>query len=169
GHFVKKAFHRFFTTDTIKWFEERGVVLKAEEDGRMFPVTNSSQTIIDCLLREAGRYDVEIKTGMEVKELQPKDTGFQVTCSNAEKILADYVCVACGGYPKSSMFEWLTRTGHSFEEPVPSLFTFNIPTGMPGSAITQLMGVSVEKAVVRIAGTKLEQEGPLLITHWGLS
>ena len=169
GHFVKKAFHRFFTTDTIKWFEERGVVLKAEEDGRMFPVTNSSQTIIDCLLREAGRYDVEIKTGMEVKELQPKDTGFQVTCSNAEKILADYVCVACGGYPKSSMFEWLTRTGHSFEEPVPSLFTFNIPTGMPGSSIKQLMGVSVEKAIVKITGTKLEQEGPLLITHWGLS
>lgn len=169
GHFVKKAFHQFFTTDTIQWFEERGVELKAEEDGRMFPASNSSQTIIDCLLREAGKYDVEIKTGMEVKELQPKDTGFQVTCSNAESIFADYVCVACGGYPKSSMFEWLARTGHSIEEPVPSLFTFNIPAGMPGSAITQLMGVSVEKAVVRIAGTKLEQEGPLLITHWGLS
>ena len=169
GHFVKKAFHQFFTTDTIQWFEERGVELKAEEDGRMFPASNSSQTIIDCLLRETGKYDVEIKTGMEVKELQPKDTGFQVTCSNAESIFADYVCVACGGYPKSSMFEWLARTGHSIEEPVPSLFTFNIPAGMPGSAITQLMGVSVEKAVVRIAGTKLEQEGPLLITHWGLS
>lgn len=169
GHFVKKAFHWFFTTDTIKWFEERGVVLKAEEDGRMFPVTNSSQTIIDCLLREADKYNVEVRTGMEVKELQPKDTGFQVTCSNAENIFADYVCVACGGYPKSSMFEWLTRTGHSFEEPVPSLFTFNIPAGMQGSAIKQLMGVSVEKAIVKITGTKLEQEGPLLITHWGLS
>lgn len=169
GNFVKKAFHQFFTTDTIQWFEERGVELKAEVDGRMFPVSNSSQTIIDCLLREAGKFNVEIKTGMEVKELQPKDTGIQVTCSNAENIFADYVCVACGGYPKSSMFEWLTRTGHSFEEPVPSLFTFNIPAGMQGSAIKQLMGVSVEKAIVKITGTKLEQEGPLLITHWGLS
>ncbi len=169
GHFVKKAFHQFFTTDTIKWFEERGVVLKAEADGRMFPVTNSSQTIVDCLLREADRHRVEVRTGMEVKELQVKDFGFQLVCSNAETIRSEYVCVACGGYPKSSMFEWLSRTGHSFEEPVPSLFTFNIPAGMPGSAITKLMGVSVEKAVVRIAGTRLEQEGPLLITHWGLS
>jgi predicted Rossmann fold flavoprotein len=78
---------------------------------------------------------------------------------------ADYVCVACGGYPKATMFEWLQKTGHTIEEPVPSLFTFN----MPGNPITQLMGVSVEKALVRITGTKLAEEGPVLITHWGMS
>jgi predicted Rossmann fold flavoprotein len=78
---------------------------------------------------------------------------------------AHYLCIACGGYPKSSMFNWLTATGHSIEAPVPSLFTFN----MPGNAITQLMGVSVENTKVKIAATKLETSGPLLITHWGMS
>ena len=165
GNFVKKTFHQFFTTDTIQWFEERGVKLKAEEDGRMFPVTDSSQTIIDSLMKEANKYGVAIRLNTEVKKINAQYSMLNVQCSNGESIDADFVCVASGGYPKSAMFEWLRELGHTIEEPVPSLFTFN----MPGHPITKLMGVSVENARVKIIGTKLEQEGPLLITHWGLS
>jgi len=169
-HFVKKAFHQFFTKDTINWFEEREVKLKTEEDGRMFPVTDSSQTIIDCLLKEANRYNVEILMNAEVRNLIPiaigNDKGkFQIELSDLRHYTSDFVCVASGGYPKSSMFEWLKELKHSIEEPVPSLFTFNLPK----HPITKLMGVSVEKARVKIQNSKLEQEGPLLITHWGLS
>lgn len=165
GNFVKKTFHQFFTTDTVQWFKERGVELKAENDGRMFPVTDSSQTIIDCLLKEANRYRVEIVMNREVRSIRKKDASFIITTGNDQQLSADYVCIACGGYPKTGMFDWLRELGHSISDPVPSLFTFN----MPGHPITQLMGVSVEKAKVKINGSKLEQEGPLLITHWGMS
>src|SRR5688572_30215648 len=171
-HFVKKAFHQFFTTDTVNWFEERGVKLKAEDDGRLFPVTDSSQTIIDCLLREASKYGVDVRMNKEVKRIKRKpgkdsmsENLFVFEFANGENMEADFICIASGGYPKSSMFDWLKELGHTIEEPVPSLFTFNIP----GHPITKLMGVSVEKARVKIIGTRLEQEGPLLITHWGLS
>jgi len=164
-HFVKKAFHQFFTTDIVSWFEERGVNLKTESDGRMFPVTDSSQTIIDCLLREANKFGVEILLNREVKKINIQHAMFYVQCSGRENIRADYVCIASGGYPKSSMFEWLKEPGHTIEEPVPSLFTFNLPK----HSITKLMGVSVAKVIIKISGTKLEEEGPLLITHWGLS
>lgn len=164
-HFAKKAFHQFFTTDTIKWFEERGVKLKTEEDGRMFPVTDSSQTIIECLLKEANMFGVEILMNAEVRKLKYDSGKFQIELSDFRHLTADFVCIASGGYPKSSMFDWLKKLGHTIEEPVPSLFTFNLPN----HSITKLMGVSVEKAKVKIQNSKLEQEGPLLITHWGLS
>jgi predicted Rossmann fold flavoprotein len=164
-HFVKKAFHQFFTTDTVQWFEEKGVKLKAEADGRMFPVTDSSQTIIDCLLREVNKYGIEIMMNAEVRSAEKKGNTIEIQLADERLLTADYLCIACGGYPKLSMFEWLINLGHSIEEPVPSLFTFN----MPGNPITKLMGVSVENARVKIIGTKLEQEGPLLVTHWGLS
>ena len=169
-NFVKKTFHQFFTTDTINWFEERGVTLKTESDGRMFPVTDSSQTVIDCLLKEAKKYSVNIIMSSEVRKinLQPdsyRDSIFSLQCSNEKNLNADYVCIASGGFPKSSMFGWLKELGHSIEDPVPSLFTFNLPN----HPIAKLMGVSVEKAKVKIIGSKLEEEGPLLITHWGLS
>ncbi len=170
--FLKKAFHHFFTTDTIQWFEERGVPLKTEADGRMFPVTDSSETIIQCLIREANRYGVRILMNKEVKELRVRSSElgvgskrFEVVFANGEVDYADYVCIASGGYPKTIQYEWLGSSGHHIEEPVPSLFTFN----MPGNEITSLMGVSVERVVVKIAGTKLSEEGPLLITHWGMS
>jgi len=172
GSFVKKAFHRFFTVDTIAWFRERGVACKAEQDGRMFPVSDSSQTIIDCLLKETARYHVEIKLKQELCGISRTATGFRILCSNGSTYDANYVCIASGGYPKSAMFSWLKETGHPVAEPVPSLFTFNLAGGMPGTKghpLTALMGVSVPNARVKIAGTKLETEGPLLITHWGLS
>ncbi|MBK7679190.1 MAG: NAD(P)/FAD-dependent oxidoreductase [Chitinophagaceae bacterium] len=163
--FVKKAFHQFFTTDTIEWFKERGVLLKEEKDGRMFPVTDSSQTIIDCLLKESVKYNVEIIMNAEVKKIDFQQPVFNVQFLNGKVLQADFVCIASGGYSKSSMFEWLRELGHSIAEPVPSLFTFNIPA----HPIRELMGVSVENARIKIIGNKLEQEGPLLITHWGLS
>ena len=164
-HFVKKAFHQFFTTDTIQWFEERGVKLKTEEDGRMFPASDSSRTIIDCLLKEANKYHIEMLMNKEVKTINIQQSIFNIQCSGGETFEASYLCVASGGYPKSQMFGWLKDLGHSIEEPVPSLFTFNLPN----HPITKLMGVSVEKAKVKIQNSKLEEEGPLLITHWGLS
>ena len=167
SRFVKKTFHQFFTTDTIQWFEERGVPLKTEDDGRMFPVSNSSQAIIDCLLAEAAKYQVEIRLHHEVKEIAYRDgpAPFLLHFSNDLKMESDFVCLASGGYPKPGLFEWIKKTGHQIEDPVPSLFTFNIP----GHSITSLMGISVPAAVVRIHGASLKEKGPLLITHWGLS
>lgn len=171
-NFVKKTFHQFFTTDTINWFEERGVKLKTESDGRMFPVTDSSQTIIDCLLKEANKYGVEIMMNSEVRGLRSENGQFKLKLSDLRLLDSDFVCIACGGYPKSSMFEWVKELGHTIEEPVPSLFTFNLAAaqaGMPHNPLTALMGISVSNARVKISATKLEQEGPILITHWGLS
>lgn len=163
-HFVRKAFHRFFTTDTIGWFATRGVELKTEADGRMFPVTDSSQTIIDCLMREVNAYGVEVWMHAEVRDVE-KNHRFEVLLADGRRLPADYVCVACGGYPKLGMFDWVRRLGHTVEEPVPSLFTFN----MPKHSLTELMGVSVPEAMVKIQGSRLVERGPLLITHWGLS
>lgn len=163
--FLKKSFHHFFTKDTIEWFEERGVKLKTETDGRMFPVTNSSQTIIDCLMREANKYMVDIRMNKEVKELAIDNEKWTMVLKNDEILKTDFVCVASGGYPKILQYGWLKQTSHNVEEPVPSLFTFN----MPGNSITTLMGVVVENVQVKIAGSKLSEQGPLLITHWGMS
>ena len=171
-NFVRKTFHRWFTTDTIDWFRQRGVELKTEEDGRMFPATDSSQTIIDSLMKEVNKYGVEVRMHAEVKALEPiaaaaagVEPGFKVTLADGRMLTADYVCIACGGYPKSGMFEWISALGHTIEPPVPSLFTFN----MPGDKIVDLMGVSVPAAQVKVAGSKLVEKGPVLITHWGLS
>ena len=165
GNFLKKAFHHFSASDTIKWFEDRGVALKTEEDGRMFPVTDSSQTIIDCLLREMDLYGVEIRMHHSVTSLEHSNDKWMVEFSNHEPIQAQAVCIACGGYPKNDMYEWVKKTGHSIEAPVPSLFTFN----MPGSAVTSLMGVTHKKVGIKIESSRFEQQNPLLITHWGMS
>ncbi len=164
-HFVRKAFHRFSSEDTVRWFEERGVALKTEKDGRMFPTTDSSQTIIDCLMREAQRYNVQVLLQSEVVEITPANELFNLRFANGQALATDYLCVACGGYPKASMFGWLQQLGHTVETPAPSLFTFNLPK----HPITELMGVSVDPVRIKIEGTKLVEEGPVLITHWGLS
>lgn len=164
GGFLKKAFHHFFTADTIAWFSERGVSLVAEEDGRMFPATNSSQTIIHCLLEEAEKFSVEIRMNTGMQGINKKGHQWDVNTSNGI-ITADFICIATGGFTKSEHFNYLLSTGHRFVSPVPSLFTFNLLD----KSITRLMGVSVENAQVKIAGTKLTETGSLLITHWGLS
>lgn len=165
-HFVKKAFGHFFVPDTIAWFADRGVPLKTEADNRMFPVTDDSQTIIDCLLREADQYGVRVKTNTEVLAMHRTAAGrWQLDLGQGNTLEADAVCVAAGGYAQAGKFAWLQALGHHIETPVPSLFTFN----MPGNPITALMGVSVPEAQVKIAGSKLQELGPVLITHWGLS
>ena len=161
GKQMKKAFGTFQASDTVAWFESRGVDLKTEGDGRMFPVTDSSQTIVDCLVREAERHGIEVRLQSPVRELTPlAPGGFTL---NGERF--DRVVVATGGSPKREGLAWLEALGHSVADPVPSLFTFN----MPGSDITDLMGVVVPNALVRIQGTKLAQRGPVLVTHWGMS
>ncbi|RYY53796.1 MAG: NAD(P)/FAD-dependent oxidoreductase [Chitinophagaceae bacterium] len=165
GNFVRKTFSRFFTTDTISWFETRGVKLKTEKDGRMFPVTDSSETIISCLLREAGLYNVSLLLQKDVKVVSSTGDGFGLSCADGSTFSSRYLCIATGGYPKSSMFDWLVSLGHSINDPVPSLFTLNIPK----HPVSALMGLSVEEARIRVNGMKLEQTGPLLITHWGFS
>ena len=164
AHFLKKAFHHFFTTDTIQWFKERGVLLKTEADGRMFPATDNSQTIIDCLMQEAAKHQVKVNLQQEVKSIACSASGFEVRTGPGSILAADFICVAVGGYPKAVMFEWLRGIGHEVVDPVPSLFTFNIRD----KPLNQLQGLSLN-AQVKIAGSKLTARGPLLITHWGLS
>jgi predicted Rossmann fold flavoprotein len=164
-NFLKKAFHHFFIADTVNWFEQKGVKLKTEVDGRMFPQSDSSQSIIDCLMREINKYGIQILMNSEVKKLQFTSHKLHTVLSNGKEMDCDFVCVASGGYSKSEQFTWLKNVGHSIEQPVPSLFTFNIPN----NSITALMGISVDKVIVKISGTKLFQHGPLLITHWGFS
>lgn len=169
-NFLKQAFHYFFTTDTIDWFEKRGVKLKTEADGRMFPESNSSETIIDCLLHEANKYQVTILMNREIVKvekfrLKESQYRFQLIDKSGSLLEADFVCIACGGFHKQEQYNWLTQLGHSFESPVPSLFTFNVPK----NPISELMGISVENVQVKINGTKFSQNGPILITHWGFS
>ncbi|WP_439506958.1 NAD(P)/FAD-dependent oxidoreductase [Sediminibacterium sp.] len=163
--FLKKAFYQFNTLDTIEWFAERSVELHAEADGRMFPITNNSATIIECLLKEADRYKVKIHLQTEVKKIIKNNSVFEIQTNHSALIKADYICIACGGLPKMDMFNWIKQLGHAIQSPVPSLFTFN----MPKHPITTLMGLSVSNAVIKISGTKLKEQGALLITHWGLS
>jgi predicted Rossmann fold flavoprotein len=132
----------------------------------MFPKTDDSQTIIDCLTTEAQKARVNIRTQTEVKQILPLfEGGFELVLGNNEKITCDKVIVTTGGSPKPEGFEWLRKLGHQIQKPVPSLFTFNIPN----NPITELQGIAVDPARVRIADTKMEFSGPVLITHWGLS
>ncbi|WP_162053076.1 BaiN/RdsA family NAD(P)/FAD-dependent oxidoreductase [Pontibacter pamirensis] len=167
---LKDAFKVFGAQETVDWFSDRGVQLKAETDGRMFPITDNSETIIECLLQEAKRVGVQIRTGSGVESIVPEETVagqpmFTLQLSSGENLRADKVLVSTGGNPKAAGYDWLRALGHKIQEPVPSLFTFNVPS----SPLKELQGVSVPKAKVRVAGQKLEYEGPLLITHWGYS
>ncbi len=163
--FMKKALAQFMTTDTVRWFQERGVPLKAEADGRMFPSTDDSQTIIDCLVGEAQRLGVRLLLQHSVEAVAPGPAGFVLTIKDREPLQCDRLIIASGGSPKESGLDWLKALGHQVAPPVPSLFTFNLPA----NPVTALMGVAVPQVRARIAGTKLVQEGPLLVTHWGLS
>lgn len=163
---LKSAFSRFMTNDTVNWFETHGVKLKTEEDGRMFPKTDDSQTIIDCLMKEAKKLKIEIRTETEVKSVRNNFYGgFEVMLGNGQTLEAAKVIVASGGSPKEEGLNWLKQLGHSIEEPVPSLFTFNIPD----PALNELTGISVNPAKVKIMDSRYELNGPILITHWGLS
>lgn len=165
GKELRQAFSRFMTGDTIAWFEERGVALKTEVDGRMFPVTDDSATIVDCLMAAAGKAGVSIKMAAPVRSITQKDNQFILSFREGGESTFDRVLIATGGSAKLEGFDWIASLGHTIIPPVPSLFTFNIPN----DPVTQLMGVSVEAATVSLAKEHLSVKGPLLITHWGLS
>lgn len=165
GNALKKLFSHYQVQDTIEWFEQRGVGLKVEADGRMFPVTDSSQTVIDCFLQQANHFGVILRQQFPVERLQPAEGGFIIHSSKGERVRAARVLVAIGGHAKESGYAFLKESGHSLIPPIPSLFTFNSPQ----NPIVALAGVSVPQGQVRIEGTKLQYEGPVLITHWGFS
>lgn len=167
GKKLKKAFHRFNTTDTMEWFESRGVPLLIQEDNCVFPVSQNSQSIIDCLMKEVRRLHISVETGAGVTAMQQRGEQWVLNFGpkGPPSSAFDKVIVATGGSPKRSGLEWLEALGHRIEDPVPSLFTFN----MPAESITELMGIVVEHTQTSIQGTKLKASGPLLITHWGMS
>jgi predicted Rossmann fold flavoprotein len=165
GKKLKKAFRVFNNQDTIQWFETRGVPLKIEDNNHVFPVSDSSQSIIDCFLGIANRLNIEIYTKTSIVGIEAVDNQVLLTVKDGNNKRMDKVIIATGGSAKRQGFDWLETLGHCIENPVPSLFTFN----MPKENVRELMGVAVKEALVTIQGTKLKQSAPLLITHWGMS
>ena len=162
GKELRGPFHQFMTGDTMEWFENRGVQLKIEDDNRIFPESNSSQTIIDCFLKSAKNAGVILKTSSRVDIIEKINDQYLIKTSS-EEFVADYLLIASGSNAK--VFNIIENLGHSIVQPVPSLFTFNIED----NRLKDIPGISVPKALVKVLNSKLEEEGPLLITHWGLS
>ncbi len=156
-------FNRFQPRDTIEWFRTRGINLKREEDGRMFPISNSSETIIDCFLEEAQRLGVKILTQTKLQGIRKVEKGFELDTGTKPAIFMHRVILATGS--AQAGLDLAKSLGHTIQTPVPSLFTFNIPS----FPLVKLAGVSINHAKLRLEDSRLEQEGPLLITHWGFS
>lgn len=167
GRELVGAFARWQPRDTVEWFQARGVALKTEADGRMFPVTDNSQTIVDCLLGAARKAGVAIRTNCAVRDATRRGDGrFELELAGGETARADRLLLAAGGHKDNAGFAIARRFGHTIEPPVPSLFTFNIRD----PRLEGLAGVSVEDAATEVVGQKaLKERGPLLVTHWGLS
>lgn len=156
-------FHRFQPRDTINWFAEHGVELHAEADGRMFPITNSSQTIVDCLVESAKQAGVEVRYRHTVQGLEKIENGWLVHQEGKEPFYAQNVLLSSGSH--KGAWDWIARLGHSIEEPVPSLFTCVLPS----SPLCELAGVSVESVKVTLPQFGLSKRGGVVLTHWGLS
>lgn len=163
---LKSLFKKYQVTDVVDWFDKKGVKLKTEPDGRMFPASNTSLTIIDCFLNASRRCNIQIEMNAFVVKIETDvKKKFEVSLDDGRKFSTDKILVATGGSAKSDAYEWLEELGHHIVPPKPSLFTFNDAE----KKFSDLMGISVPTAEVKIAGSKLSQQGPLLITHWGLS
>jgi predicted Rossmann fold flavoprotein len=165
GKALRGAFSRFQARDTLNWFAAHGVNLKTEADGRMFPTTDNSATIVDCLIRCSEAAGVEIRTGATVVSVL-RQSGFEISLKSGEILHCDRLLLATGSSPLG--YQIALQLGHQIEPPVPSLFTFNVVD----NGLKDLAGVSVESVRLRLSvsgKTQLEQTGPLLITHWGLS
>lgn len=158
---LRGPFHQFCSGDTIAWFEQHGVELKIEDDGRMFPLSNSSQTIIDCFIQATIKLGIKVLTGQSVQSIFKKENVWKIETQN-ENYITEKLILATGSNPK--IWEMLQSYGHAIINPVPSLFTFNIKD----ARIKELSGVAT-LATVKVKDTKLESTGPLLITHWGMS
>jgi len=167
GKSLKKAFHVFSNKDTMRWFESRGIPLVIQSDNCVFPFSQDSQSIIDCFLRESKKLKIEIKTGMGIKAIHPQNDLLEMEFIHEDIApeIFDKIIITTGGSPKRDGLNWLEKLNHKIENPVPSLFTFK----MSAEPITRLMGVVVENTQVSIQGTKIKSDGPLLITHWGMS
>ena len=159
-------FKQFQARDTVAWFEAHGVKLKTETDGRMFPITDSSQTIIDCLMEAARAGGVKLQTGCGVEQITKTAAGgFELALSTGKTLTCDRVLLATGGCRTAVLGQLAVALGHTLEPPVPSLFTFHIEVPW----LRELAGVSVEPVELAVPAAKLRQRGPLLLTHWGLS
>ena len=156
------VFTKFQPGDTMNWYEEHGVALKIEDDNRIFPESNSSQSIIDCLVNECRKKNVKILTKQTVTEILPQENGYKIHTTD-QNYFADYVVFSTGSSPKA--FKILEKLGHQIMAPVPSLFTFNIKNEI----LKDLMGTSFQYVDIEIPNLNLEESGSLLITHWGLS
>jgi predicted Rossmann fold flavoprotein len=165
ANYLRKTFEQFNTRSTIEWFKKRGVELETLTDNCIFPKSNSSQTIIDCFLNEAQKLGVVQKLQTPINDIHLTSTDQFELISLNESFIVDRVIYTTGGQPKNNSLHWLQNFKHELIEPVPSLFTFN----MPDESIRELMGIVVEETTTKIEGTKLEASGPLLITHWGMS
>lgn len=165
--FLRPLFQQFDNHATVRWFENRGVPLKTEPDGRIFPVSDQSADVIACLEREARRLGVAVRTSAGVSKIsgQLGVGSWQLVLQNGEIVEADRVIVTTGGNPSLAGYDWLAELGHGIVPPVPSLFTFNAP----GSPLIQLAGIAAPDVSVRLSGTKQAQTGPVLLTHWGFS
>ncbi len=155
-------FHQFMTGDTIEWFDKRGVELKIEEDGRMFPVSNSSQIIIDCFLNEVKKYNVEVLKNHPVKNIYTENNSWLIETSQGQ-FSSEKILVATGS--SSKIWNLMENLGHNIIKPVPSLFTFNIKD----ERIKNIPGVVAQNVNVKVVDSELDSQGPLLITHWGMS
>lgn len=161
---LKQSFKRYHAADVIQWFMSRGVELKTESDGRMFPVTDSSQTIIDCFMAEARSLKIEIQQGAAVTSLTKGDD-YTVHAADGRSWHTRRVLVAIGGHHNTEAYNWIRALGHTVVPPIPSLFTFNDKE----RRFKDLMGIAVPSGEVKIASTRFAERGPVLITHWGLS
>lgn len=162
--FLKRAFRHFSVRDTVTWFEQRGVQLKSESDGRVFPASDDSREIVDTLINESRDKGVEILTRHCIESVVCKDGAFQLIAGE-KSFKLDKLVVSMGGNPKLDAYGFIRNMGHSVKAPIPSLFTFN----SPNKTITTLKGLSVPDSLIRLEGSKLSYSGPLLITHWGIS
>ncbi len=155
-------FHRFMTGDAMEWFENHGVPLKIETDNRVFPVSDSSQDIINCLTENAKRNQIKVKLNQNVIAVKKQDNRFLIK-TDSQNDFADQLLIATGSNPK--MWNIIEDFGHKVIAPVPSLFTFKISD----ERIRDIPGVSVNNAIIEVENTKFIAQGPVLITHWGLS
>ncbi|MES2568246.1 MAG: NAD(P)/FAD-dependent oxidoreductase [Bacteroidota bacterium] len=178
---LRQVFSQFSVQDTIEWFLKRSVKLKVEQDGRMFPESNSSETIINCFLQEAQKLGIDVNLNEEVLEINSINVGSseveytvrfdspqrdKITVkTNKQTYTANAVICSIGGHNQLKNYSFLKQVGHTIDELIPSLFTLNLPQ----SKIKELMGLSVKNGTVKVNGTKHQYTGPLLITHWGLS
>ncbi len=162
---LKNTFKSFHAEHVVNWFASKGVALKAEDDGRMFPTTDTSQTIINCFVLRTQALNIKIEMGRAVTRIEQGRNGLTISCSDGAAYETKKVLITTGGSPNKQSYNFIADLNHTIREPIPSLFTFNDSE----NKFKDLMGIAVPSAEVKIAGTKFLQTGPILITHWGLS